>query len=64
MINLSAILKPFRSFFLTNQDSKDAKLGGRYFVDWFKAKTMEYTKGDLKKIRSITTDTYAVIRKF
>lgn len=64
MINLSAVLKPFRSFFLTNKDSKDARLGARYFLDWFKAETQEYTGGDLRKIRSITTDTCATIRRF
>ncbi|KAF8847614.1 hypothetical protein BDZ45DRAFT_811450 [Acephala macrosclerotiorum] len=39
MINLSAVLKPFGSFFLQNKDSKDAKLGAQYFMDWFKSET-------------------------
>jgi hypothetical protein len=64
MINLSAVLKPFSSFFLTNKDSKDAKLGGAYFLNWFKAETKVYTKGILKNIRSMTTDTYATMRLF
>ena len=33
MINLSAILKPFGSFFLTNKDTRDAKLGAVYFLN-------------------------------
>ena len=33
MINLLVVLKPFGSFFLTNKDSKDAKLGGVYFLN-------------------------------
>lgn len=64
MINLSAVLKPFGSFFLTNKDSKDAKLGAVYFLNWFKAETKEYTNGDLKKIGSMITDTCATMRLF
>ena len=58
------VLKLFRSFFLTNKDSKDTKLGGTYFLNWFKAKTKAYTQGILKNIGSITTDTYVTIRLF
>ena len=64
IINLSAVLKPFGSFFLTNKDSKDVKLGGAYFLNWFKAKTKAYTKGILKNIGSMTTDTYTTMRLF
>ncbi len=64
IINLLAILKPFRSFFLTNKVSKDVKLSGTYFLNWFKAKTKAYIKGILKNIRSMTIDTYVIIRLF
>jgi hypothetical protein len=64
MINLSTVLKPFGSFFLTNKDTKDAKLGAKYFLDWFKAETMEYTGGVLRTIGSMTTDTCATMRLF
>jgi len=64
IINLSAILKPFGSFFLTNKDSKDAKLSARYFLEWFKTETKVYTGGILKNIGSMTTDTCATMRLF
>ena len=64
MINLSTILKPFGSFFLTNKDARDARLGALYFLNWFKEEIKAYTNSDLKWIRSITIDTYAMMRLF
>jgi hypothetical protein len=64
MINLSVVLKPLGSFFLTNKDSRDAKLGALYFLNWFKEETKLYTNGDLKKIGSMTTDTCVTMRLF
>jgi hypothetical protein len=64
MINLSAVLKPFGSFFLTNKDARDARLGALYFLNWFKEEMKAYINGDLKRIGSMTIDTCAMMRLF
>jgi hypothetical protein len=64
MINLSAVLKPFGSFFLINKDVRDARLSALYFLNWFKEEIKAYINGDLKRIRSVTIDTYAMMRLF
>jgi hypothetical protein len=64
MINLSAILKLFGFFFLINKDARDARLSALYFLNWFKEEIKAYINGDLKRIRSMITDTYTMMRLF